>query len=150
MNTFLRTNSENLDFKALVALLDSDLAERDGEENAFYAQFNGIVLLKHTVVYYLENKAAGCGAFKKVNSTTVEIKRIYVAPTHRGKGIASKVLNELENWASELNFNTCLLETGLRQPEAIGLYKKNGYQVIPNYVPYEGVENSVCFRKQIK
>ncbi len=52
-------------------------------------------------------------------------------------------------WASELGYTSCVLETGKRQPEAIALYTKNGYKIIPNYEQYEGVENSVCFRKII-
>ena len=67
----------------------------------------------------------------------------------RGKGIASRILNELENWASELRYDKCILETGKRQPEAISLYQRNGYKLIPNYGQYAGVENSVCFEKQI-
>jgi len=55
----------------------------------------------------------------------------------------------LESWASELNFKYCVLETGKRQPEAIALYKKNGYQIIPNYGQYHGIENSICFQKTV-
>jgi len=72
---------------------------------------------------------------------------MYVIPEKRNKGFASEVLKELENWALELSYNKCILETGKRQPEAISLYKKNGYSNIPNYGQYSGVENSVCFQK---
>jgi GNAT superfamily N-acetyltransferase len=144
-----RTTSSDTDFIALVALLDADLAERDGEDNAFYVQFNGIAHLKHCVVYYLDNTAVACGAFKPFDATSVELKRIFVKPDYRGKGIASKLIQGLENWAKEIGYTTCVLETGLRQPEAITLYKKNGFEIIPNYPPYEEVENSVCFSKEI-
>jgi len=72
---------------------------------------------------------------------------MYTLPGSRGKGIASQVLAELERWAAELSYEKCLLETGKRQPEAIALYKKRGYRLIPNYGQYAGVENSVCFEK---
>ena len=62
-------------------------------------------------------------------------------------GIATQILTELEKWATELSFKKCVLETGKKQPEAIALYIKNGYKIIPNYGQYEGVENSVCFEK---
>lgn len=75
---------------------------------------------------------------------------MFVPTERRKKGIASAILNELENWAAELSFTKCILETGKRQPEAIGLYKKNGYKQIPNYGQYASVENSVCFRKELK
>ncbi|WP_419211742.1 GNAT family N-acetyltransferase [Maribacter sp. X9] len=147
MKKLIRTDSSNPDFISLVALLDADLAERDGEETAFYAQFNGISKLRHTVVLYIDELPVACGAFKPFKDTLVEIKRMFVLPEYRGKGIASKVLTALELWAVELGHVACVLETGLRQPEAIALYKKNDYQIIPNYPPYEGIENSVCFKK---
>jgi GNAT superfamily N-acetyltransferase len=145
----IRTDSANLDFKKLVALLDADLAKRDGAENAFYAQFNGITKLKHCVIYYKDAIPVGCGALKSFNNNSMEIKRMYVAMDSRGKGVASRLLIELEKWTKELGYTHCVLETGLRQPEAIALYKKNNYVRIPNYPPYEQMANSVCFRKVI-
>ena len=149
MGQILRTDSSNPDFIKLVALLDADLALRDGEDNAFYAQFNGIDVLKNCVVYYENEKPIGCGAIKRFDAAAMEVKRMYVNPDARGKGIASLLLAELEKWTKELGYTHCVLETGQRQPEAIALYKKNGYIVTPNYPPYEGVDNSVCFKKRI-
>ena len=147
MTTIIRTSSDNTHFKNLVALLDADLAERDGEDNAFYAQFNGIEQLNNCVVLYVDDNPIACGAFKQFNKVAVEIKRMYVLPEHRGKGLASRLLLALESWAKELNYSNTVLETGLRQPEAIALYKKNNYTIIENYPPYEHMANSVCFRK---
>ncbi len=144
-----RTDSSDTDFIALVRLLDADLAERDGEEHAFYHQFNKIDHIKHVVVAYDDNTPVGCGAMKEYASDTMEIKRMYTLPTSRGKGIASHVLNALEAWAAELSYEMCVLETGKKQPEAIRLYQKSGYQIIPNYGQYAGVTNSVCFKKTI-
>lgn len=145
-----RTNSENRDFIQLVKHLDADLAERDGEDHSFYAQFNKIDKIKHVVVAYDDDQPVSCGAIKEYAPAIVEVKRMYTAPESRGKGVASKVLQELETWAAELSYEKCILETGKKQPEAIGLYKKNGYKIIPNYGQYAEVENSVCFEKQIK
>lgn len=142
-----RTDFEDPDFIALVKLLDADLAVRDGEEHAFYAQYNKIDKIKHVVLAYENGKPLGCGAIKEFEPSTMEVKRMYVLPEGRNKGIASQVLAELESWARELAYTRCILETGLKQPEAIGLYRKNGYQQIPNYGQYAGVENSVCFEK---
>ncbi|SEC50906.1 Acetyltransferase (GNAT) family protein [Maribacter dokdonensis] len=147
---YKRCSSDNKNFKELVALLDADLALRDGDENAFYAQFNGIDALKNCVVFYLDKTLVACGAFKEFNEDSVEIKRMFVQPDFRGKGIASKALKVLEEWAKELNYSYAVLETGLRQPEAIALYKKNNYEIIENYPPYEEMKNSVCFRKYLK
>jgi GNAT superfamily N-acetyltransferase len=145
--TPLRTDSENTDFVELVRLLDADLAMRDGDEHAFYAQFNKIDKIKHAVVLYENSISVGCGAFKAISPEIAEIKRMYTPPDHRNKGIASLVLAELEKWAAELGFEKCLLETGLKQPEAIALYTKCGYALIPNYGQYAGIANSRCFEK---
>jgi len=145
----LRTNSENTDFQTLVKELDIDLAIRDGDDHAFFAQFNKIDSIKHVVVAYHNNIAVGCGAVKAYADKTMEVKRMYVPKERRGEGIASKVLQELENWSRELGFEKCILETGKKQPEAIGLYKKSNYILIPNYGQYAAVESSVCFEKEL-
>ena len=144
-----RTNSGNPDFVELVRLLDADLARRDGAEHSFYAQFNKIDNIKHVVLAYEGDKPAGCGAIKEYAIDSMEVKRMYTRPESRGKGIATMILRELERWTLELSFTKCVLETGKKQPEAIGLYSKNGYRVIANYGQYAGVENSVCFEKEL-
>lgn len=143
----IRTNSDHPDFRALVVLLDQDLSIRDGEDHAFYAQFNKIEAIKEVVVAYKDDVAVGCGAIKPFSETEAEIKRMFVRPDNRGQGIARNILIELENWAQECHFTACVLETGKKQPEAIALYQKIGYIIISNYGQYIGVENSVCMRK---
>lgn len=144
-----RVDSSNTDFQNLVQFLDADLAVRDGDDHTFYHQFNGIDMLKNCVIVYVDDIAVACGAFKIFSDDTVEIKRMYTNPEYRGKGLASKTLNELEGWAKESGYKNCILETGIMQPEAIALYKKRGYHKIPNYGQYAGIENSVCFEKRI-
>jgi putative acetyltransferase len=126
----VRTDSGNPDFQKLVMELDRDLRIRDGEDHSFYAQFNKIDMIRHVVV-------------------AMEVKRMFVSPEKRGKGIASQALKELETWAKELNMKRCILETGKKQPEAIALYKKSRYAIIPNFGQYEGIEDSVCFEKEL-
>ena len=150
MINLVRTNSDNLHFRDLVALLDRDLQIRDGDEHSFYAQFNKIDKIRHVVVAYENGEAVGCGAIKEYENGVAEIKRMFVKPERRGCGIAGSILSELESWANELNFSECILETGWKQPEAIGLYQKSGYETIPNYGQYAGIENSVCMRKSVK
>ena len=149
MNKIIRTNSSTPAFISLVQLLDAELAERDGADHSFYHQYNGIQLLQHVVVLFHEDIPIGCGAFKQIEADTVEVKRMYILPDHRSKGLATKVLTALEEWAKEEGFITSVLETGKRQPEAIALYQKNGYVNIPNYGQYIGIENSVCFEKRL-
>ena len=147
MIDIVRTAEDNADFLSLVELLDAELRIRDGEEHGFYAQFNKPVGLGGVVIAFDVGEPVGCGAFKRYEEGVAEIKRMYIKPESRGRRIAALVLRELESWAAELGFTKCILETGHKQPEAIALYKREGYSVIPNYGQYAGVDNSVCMRK---
>jgi putative acetyltransferase len=147
MIKIIRTDGVDPDFRALVKQLDADLALKDGQDHAFYLPFNNLDKIQHVVMAYDESNPAGCGALKKYSADTVEIKRMFVLPDHRRMGIAATVLAELERWAEELSYKRCILETSIKLPEAIGLYRKKGYQQIPNYRQYSGVKNSVCFGK---
>mgnify|MGYP003117173374 CR=1 FL=1 len=144
-----RTNSNNSDFNYLNNLLDKELVIRDGDEHTFYAKFNKIDSIKHVMVAYEMDKLLGCGAFKKYDEETAEIKRMFVMPEGRGKKIASKVLAELEQWAKELGYKKCILETGITFKDAVGLYKNANYDVIPNYGQYKENANSICFSKSL-
>lgn len=142
-----KTNSDDPDFQDLVLLLDQDLKIRDGEDHAFYAQYNKVDAIKHVIVAYSNDIPVGCGAIKPYSGNDWEVKRMFVRPDFRGKGIATLVLQALEDWAREIKCDKLILETGLAQPEAIALYKKNNYVQMPNYGQYAGVENSVCMFK---
>jgi len=133
MIRILRTDSSHPDFIRLVKLLDADLAKRDGTDNLFYAQFNKIDDIKYVIIAYENDLPVACGAIKAFSTGAMEVKRMYTSLAHRGKGLASQILRELEAWTIELSYKKCVLETGKRQPEAIRLYEKNGYLRIPNY-----------------
>ena len=147
MTTLKRTTSDNPDFKYLTGLFDEYLVDIDGEEKDFFSFYNNVPL--ETVLLVYENEAVvGCGGFKKFDDNTAEIKRMFVHPDHRGKGIASLIINELENWAKESNYTNFVLETSPKLTNAIALYKKTGYKIIPNFGQYVGVENSICMKKE--
>ena len=150
MLKLVRTSSNNEDFIYLVKQLDAYLKITDGDEHDFYNQFNSISALKHVVIAYLNKKPVGCGAIKQLSKKDIEVKRMFTYKKARGKGIATQVLFELEQWAKLLNYDSIVLETGIRQTEAVQFYKKNLYKNIPNYGQYIGVENSLCFQKTIK
>lgn len=147
MQKIIRTTATNEDFRKLVAQLDHYLAVIDGNEHDFYHQFNKIENLNQVIVIYEDDIAIACGAIKELDTESMEVKRMFTDPAHRGKGLARQVLSELEKWAAELGYRKCLLETGKRMEDAIALYTRNKYQVIPNYGQYIGVDNSVCFQK---
>lgn len=145
-----RTNNADKDFNMLVSLLDMDLLERYKEKQAEYDKYNKIESLDTVVVAYDGNKPVGCGCFKVFSNDTIEIKRMYVHPDHRKKGIGAMIIVELEKWAIEKGFKYAVLETAGKQPEAIHLYHKSGYTVIDNYGQYVNMPMSICLKKSLK
>jgi len=145
--TTTRTSNYHPDFKVLIGSLDEYLAKRNGEAHAFYAPNNKLDYIETAIVAYNNDLAVGCGCFKKIDNDTIEVKRMYVNPEIRGKGIASAVLAALETWAKELNYKYAILETGVDFDDAVNLYKKAGYSVIDNYEPYVGKIKSICLQK---
>lgn len=145
-----RTNSENEDFRKLVFELENHLTCADERAHSECKQYNKLESIQHVIVIYKDKKAIGCGAIRKYDQDTIEIKRMFVSENIREKGVATKILIELETWAKELGYKKSILETGTMLPEAIGLYKKNNYIQIPNYGQYEGMEKSICFAKKLQ
>ena len=146
----IRTSSENPDFAQLIIALDADLYLRNGEAQLKYRPYNKVDMIKHVVLVYIDDKPVGCGAFKKFDNVSVEIKRMFVHPEMRGKQLATKILHELENWAIEEGFYKAVLETGQKQVEAVRLYTTAGYSRTENYGQYVGMDESICFAKQLK
>ena len=149
MIKIIKTKKSNKDLNVLIKELDLYLKKTDGKDHEFYNQFNHLDYIHHLAVAYHNKIPVGCGAFRKIDDKTVEIKRMYVKKKHRRKGVAKAILMFLERWAQLENFKICVLETGDRQQEAIQLYEKTGYQRIPNYGQYSQMENSNCFEKHL-
>lgn len=146
----IRTTSDNPDFSGLIEALDNDLYQRNGEAQLKYRQYNKVDMIRHVVVIYVDGKPVGCGAFKRFDDESVEIKRMFVYPEMRGKRLAARILQELEQWAIEEGYNKAVLETGHKQTEAIRLYTIAGYSLTENYGQYIGMAESICYRKELK
>ncbi|QEC79218.1 GNAT family N-acetyltransferase [Mucilaginibacter ginsenosidivorax] len=144
-----RTTSTDPDFRILVNQLDADLRDRNGAMMDIYDQHNVIEKIDTVVIAYVDNQPAGCGCFKWYDDEAVEVKRMFVRPDARGKGISKMVLTELETWAHSLGYKYTVLETGEKQVEALSLYPKSGYAPIPKYGPYVDLPDSICFRKAL-
>ena len=149
MNQLIRTTPKHPDYQRLVAALDASLRITDGEEFNFYAQFNKSDEIKYVILAQIGSEIVGCGAIKVLDEERMEVKRMFVAETHRNQGIASILLRGLEAWIVELGYQKSILETGVRQQAAVRLYEKNAYQRIPNYGQYKGQPSSICFEKQL-
>jgi GNAT superfamily N-acetyltransferase len=145
----IKTTSENPDFIKLIQALDKSLWETYPELKSDYWGNNTIEFNPNVALVYHNEVAVACSCFKKYDQNTIEIKRMFVADLMRGKGIAQQMLQELESWAKELGFSLSVLETLYKQTAAIQMYQKVGYKIVPNYPPYEGLQNSICMRKEI-
>jgi GNAT superfamily N-acetyltransferase len=145
----LKTSSDNPHFHGLVAQLNAHFSPLNGEKDDFYAQYNNLDTLKHVVLAYQNGKPVGCGAVKAFSDAEMEVKRMFVVPELRGQGIASRILTHLENWAIELGYSATVLETLKSETKVVAMYAKNGYEVMPNYGQYEGIETSICMRKTV-
>jgi len=109
-----------------------------------------IDLIETALIGYEEQKPIACGCFKVIADETIEIKRMFVLLESRRQGFSRMLLSALERWAHECGYTKAILETGKGQPEAIALYRQCGYEVIPNYGVYVGLENSLCMQKELK
>ena len=147
--TIKRTTGSDPDFALLIRQLDNELWNEMSEVQATYDQFNKVPDIDTVLLVYKNGEVIACGCFKKYRNDTVEIKRMYTVKEERGKGIAAKVLSELEKWAVELNYRYAILETGIKLLSAVHLYKKSGYSVTENYDQYIGLEQSVCMKKEL-
>lgn len=145
----LSTDNKNVDFIELTRLLDTDLWTRYGEMQAHYDKHNTIDCINEAIIIYKNQIPAACGAFKEYNSDSAEIKRIFVKKENRQQGLAKLIVSQLEESARKQGYKYALLETGIKQPEAINLYKNIGYEIIENYGPYIGDSNSVCMKKAL-
>lgn len=99
------------------------------------------------VVAYDDGVAVACGGLRALDAAHGEVKRMYVAPAARGRGISKLVLRDLERRARDLGWERLVLETGELQPEAMSLYLREGYTEIPPFGYYVGNAQSRCYEK---
>ncbi len=149
MPEITRTTSDNPAFQNLTSELDDELCRIYNTNKEDYEEYNRITGLPTVVVVYENGGAIACGCFKQFDAQRIELKRMFVRPGFRGKGIASMMVSELEKWARELGYPTAILETGKGQPEAIALYRKLGYTDIPHFGEFPEESRSVCLGKTL-
>lgn len=151
MTEFKRTDGKDKDFIENCRLLDMDLDRRVGKKikRDKYKKFNRIDEIQQAIVVYEGNKAVGGGAIRRYNDEDIELKRVFVHAEYQGQGIGSKLVSLLIEWAEELGYQRMILETGELLAESCAVYKKLGFQVIPNYGPYVDMEESLCMAKEL-
>jgi putative acetyltransferase len=149
MLTVKRTNGNDTDLKELIMQLDKFLWSVYNEGMEYFGRFNYVDEDHRAIVVYNNNVPVGCGCLREIDSETTEVKRMFVLPSERKKGVAGLVLDELEKWAKELDYKKVILETGDRLTAAIHLYQKHQYKITDNYGPYVGIKESICMKKII-
>jgi GNAT superfamily N-acetyltransferase len=136
----------------LIVRLSAELARRYHEDDDGTGHFKPEDVLQPRSGFLLvrwQGQAIGCGAFRPLRDDIAEIKRMYVEPDFRGRGISRRILGALEECARQAGYGRVWLETGTAQHEAMRLYETSGYRVIPNYGYYRHDPRSVCFEKTL-
>jgi len=150
MTTYKRSSVSHPDFQRLIIDLDKEFWVRYPDTQQNFVPFNYVDESARVIVAYEDTLAIGCGCFRPMKEkSTLEIKRMYVVPFFRNRGVGRVILQKLEQWAVEQGFVTAKLETGIKQPEAIAAYEKSGYVLIPNFEPYVNVAESICMMKRL-
>lgn len=149
MNKIVALSPAADEARALIRELDLDIAARypglpiNGIDAAEFEHAGG-----YFVVAKEAGQAVGCGAFRPVDQRCAEIKRMFVRPAARRRGIARQILRHLEAEIRRRGFRSIVLETGCDHSEAMALYEAEGYFPIPAYLGYVGSPISRCFAKQ--
>ncbi len=140
------------DARRLIQALDAHLASRYTAEQRFGPNLKPAQVapgLGTFVMARLDGRPVGCGAVRLLDPTTVEVKRMFVEPEMRGRGVAKQILAHLEGAGRELGARRAVLETGVYQDEAIGLYRRAGYREVDCWGEYTTSPTSVCYEKAI-
>jgi GNAT superfamily N-acetyltransferase len=143
---------DSADARRLVAALDAGLSELYPPEQRFGPNFKAhhAAAGRGTfLVARVAGEAAGCGGMRVLDPATAEVKRMYVVPGMRGRGVARAVLARLEAEARAFGIGRLMLETGIHQLEAIRLYERAGYSRVECWGEYSGVPTSVCYQKDV-
>lgn len=149
---YKRTDGKDIDFIENCRLLDMDLDRRVGKKikREKYKKYNQLDEIQEAIVVYDDNKVIGGGAIRRYDNENMELKRVFVHTQYQGQGIGSRLVTLLIEWAIELGYNRMILETGELLAESCAVYRKLGFQVIPNYGPYLDMPESLCMAKDLK
>lgn len=149
---FSRTDGKNKDFIENCRFLDMDLERRVGKviKRDKYRKYNQLDEIKEAIVVYEDGKAIGGGALRRYDDENIELKRVFVHPEYQGRGIGSKLVSLLVDWAIELGYKRIILETGELLVQSCAVYKKLGFEIIPNYGPYVDMPESLCMAKELQ
>ena len=141
--------AKSADFRALAAMLDAYYFELVGDIQLRYAEPNRPENMDALAVVYENGIPIACGAWKAVDRQTAELKRIYVLPEHRRRGVASRMIQQLESHAAFHGYRQMILETATTTLDSQRLYLDLGYRRVAYYGSPAGAENCLCFIKEL-
>ena len=147
--TIQAVDVRSADAVSIIARLDADLEQRYGALQAQFTPANRLPDGTMFIVGYVAGRPVACGALRPMDAVAAEVKRMYVEPEFRGRGLARRVLADLEQRARLAGFVCTRLETGIHSPEALRLYESAGYRRIDNWGTYAGNPDSFCFEKPL-
>ena len=119
------------------------------ENRKAFIPYNISESIRDVLIAYDGNTAVGCAGLKPFSGSDAEVKRVWVEPEYRKHHIALKMMRLLEEKARENGFSRLILQTREIMTGAVRLYEKTGYCRIQNYPPYDGMEDAVCFAKDL-
>src|ERR1700736_1506381 len=140
------------DAVGLITVLNAELSRQYPEEGATHFRLDAHEVVEGRgafLIAYAGGKAVGCGAVRLLDGETAEIKRMFVIPDARGRGISKQILLGLESEGRRLGARKLVLETGERQVEAMALYRRGGFERIPAFGEYVDSPLSVCMAKEL-
>jgi len=138
--------------QTLIEALNTELSARYPEQGACHFRLDAHEVADGQGAFLIAFRAGtpvGCGAVRRIDAQTGEVKRMYVVPKERGRGVGRVILNALEAEARALRISRLVLETGIRQTEALALYQRGGFMRIAPFGEYVGSPLSVCLAKEL-
>ena len=146
----IRTDGSHHGFLTLIKELDRELRSYESDHDDVYITQNIVPESVYVSLILHDDQALACACLRAYKEKDFELKRMYVLPGHRGKGLSRRILDDLEKWAIELGRERIILETGDILKEAIGLYSSSGFERINNYGHYRDIQESICYAKKMR
>ncbi len=148
---YVWTDGSHPDFIAFSACMEEYYNQMVGgaANRKNFIPYNALAEIHDVLIVYSQEKPIACAAFKAYNTTTMEIKRVWVSEAYRGQHIAKDMMTLLEARARQKGHDTAILQTRAACTAAVALYQSIGYRKIENYPPYDKMEAAVCYEKSL-
>lgn len=150
-SSFIWTDGSNEDFQRFYLETEEYYSQIVGgkDKRSAFVPFNLSQNITDVLIAYDGEKAVGCAGLKRYSDTDVELKRVWVDPECRGRHIASKMLDKIEEKSRDMGFSRIILQTRPLMEDAVRLYEKRGYKIISNYPPYDKLDGAICMARDL-